>query len=127
MTTEERIRELREWLDTHERTPPTKCLLCEEPVAKDTVIDHLVDNHQPFQVALLVALWWFLHNDEVELPRLIRDGTIASPGGTQIDLRTEDYEVWVTVKADRDADAEKVVAGILDASGTDPEDGVDPK
>jgi hypothetical protein len=59
------VKEIRAWLDAHEATPPVPCLLCEEPVAKDTVVDHLVDKHEHWQVALLVALWWFL-TDEAE-------------------------------------------------------------
>jgi hypothetical protein len=45
--------------------------------------------------------------------RLIRDGTIFGPGGTEIDLRTEDYKVWVTVKGDKDRRVEEVAAAIL--------------
>lgn len=56
--------EIRQWLDDHEQTPPKNCVLCDEPVAKDTVIDHLVQKHEHWQVALLVALWWFLSDEE---------------------------------------------------------------
>lgn len=39
---------------------------------------------------------------------LVRDGTIFSSNGTEIDFRTLDYSVWVTIKADTDEDAELV-------------------
>lgn len=39
---------------------------------------------------------------------LIRDGTIWGPDGTEIDLRTPDYSVWITVKSDRGGDTEAV-------------------
>lgn len=57
------VREMREWLDKHERSPPVPCLLCNEPVDKDTVVDHLVQNHPPGAVAVLVALWWFMEEE----------------------------------------------------------------
>jgi hypothetical protein len=37
---------------------------------------------------------------------LVRDGTIVGPKGTEIDFRTPDYSVWVTIKADTDEEAE---------------------
>lgn len=39
---------------------------------------------------------------------LIRDGTIFGAGRTEIDLRTPDYAVWVTVKGDSDERVEAV-------------------
>jgi cell division FtsZ-interacting protein ZapD len=48
---------------------------------------------------------------------LIRDGTIVSGGGTEIDFRTPDYSVWLTIKADRDVDAEAVAAALEAAFG----------
>ena len=46
---------------------------------------------------------------------LIRDGTIVGPKGTEIDLRTPSYDVWVTVKSDSDPKAEAVVAALIAA------------
>jgi hypothetical protein len=42
---------------------------------------------------------------------LVRDGTIVAPGGSEIDLRTSDEQVWITIKGP-DARVEKV-AGLL--------------
>lgn len=60
------VQEIREWLDNHERTPPIACLLCDEtvPVDKDTVVRHLVDNHKPESLAILIALWWFMEDED---------------------------------------------------------------
>jgi hypothetical protein len=41
---------------------------------------------------------------------LLRDATIFSGSGTEIDFRTPDYSVWVTIKADSDEQAEAVAA-----------------
>jgi hypothetical protein len=49
---------------------------------------------------------------------LIRDGTIIGPQGTEIDFRTPDYSAWLTIKADRDADAE-AIAEALEAAFPD--------
>lgn len=43
---------------------------------------------------------------------LLRDGTIFGAGGTEIDFRTPDYSVWLTIKAKNDNDAETVAAAI---------------
>ena len=43
---------------------------------------------------------------------LIRDGTISGPGRTEIDFRTPDYSVWLTIKADKDTDAERIAAAL---------------
>jgi hypothetical protein len=43
---------------------------------------------------------------------LVRDGTIVGPNGTEIDFRTPDYSVWLTVKADSDSAAENVAAAL---------------
>jgi hypothetical protein len=45
--------------------------------------------------------------------RLVRDGTIVGPEGTQVDLRTEDSRVWITVKGDSDDEVEIAVGKIL--------------
>lgn len=57
---------MREWLDNHEETPPTACLLCDETVVvdKDTVVGHLVETHKPESLAILIALWWFMEDNE---------------------------------------------------------------
>jgi hypothetical protein len=49
------------------------------------------------------------------LMQLVRDGTIVGSQGTEIDFRTPDYSVWLTIKADRDADAE-ALASLLEAN-----------
>lgn len=49
---------------------------------------------------------------------LIRDGTIVGPNGTEIDFRTPDYKVWLTIKGD-DAEAEAVAAALDAAFGGD--------
>lgn len=51
--------------------------------------------------------------------RLLRDGTIVGPQGTEIDFRTPDYSVWLTVKADNDAEAERVAAALEAAFAPD--------
>lgn len=55
--------------------------------------------------------------------RLVRDGTLVGPGGTEIDFRTDPYDeergVWVTIKADTDAEAEAVAAAFEAAFGGD--------
>lgn len=51
--------------------------------------------------------------------RLIRDGTIFGWGGTEIDFRTPDYSVWLTIKADSDVDAEAVAAALEATFGGD--------
>jgi hypothetical protein len=43
---------------------------------------------------------------------LVRDGTIVGPQGTEIDFRTPDYSVWLTIKADSDEDAEALAAAL---------------
>jgi hypothetical protein len=48
---------------------------------------------------------------------LVRDGTLMLPGRSEVDLRTPDYEVWITVKGERDDDVERVVADLLNAFG----------
>lgn len=60
------VEDMREWLDNHASTPPVACALCEEPVAKDTVVDHLMERHKHLDLAVLVALWWFLGDDDGE-------------------------------------------------------------
>lgn len=57
--------EIREWLDSHPAEDSKPCILCDEPVTKDTVGEHLMERHTHGQVALLVALWWFM-DDETE-------------------------------------------------------------
>ncbi len=47
--------------------------------------------------------------------QLIRDGTIFGPNGTEIDFRTPDYSVWLTIKADSDSDAERIAAALESA------------
>lgn len=49
--------------------------------------------------------------------RLIRDGTIFGPNGTEIDFRTPDYSAWLTIKADSDAEAEQIAAALEAAFG----------
>lgn len=51
--------------------------------------------------------------------RLVRDGTLMTPHMTEIDFRTPGYSVWVTIKADTDADAERVAAAFETAFGGD--------
>lgn len=48
---------------------------------------------------------------------LIRDGTIFGAGRTEIDFRTPDYEVWLTIKADDDTAAEAIAAALEAAFG----------
>lgn len=48
---------------------------------------------------------------------LVRDGTIWEPDGTEIDFRTPDYDVWLTIKADNDAAAEAVATALEAAFG----------
>lgn len=48
---------------------------------------------------------------------LVRDGTILGPNGTEIDFRTPDYSVWLTIKADSDAEAEAFAAALEAAFG----------
>jgi len=43
---------------------------------------------------------------------LIRDGMIIGPEGVEIDFRTLDYSVWLTIKADTDEAAEAVAAAL---------------
>lgn len=62
--TDPKVDEIREWLERHEATPPIACLLCDEPVDKDTVIEHLMEEHEKLNLAVLVALWWFMDDDE---------------------------------------------------------------
>jgi hypothetical protein len=49
--------------------------------------------------------------------RLIRDGSITAPGRAEIDFRTPDYSVWLTIKADSDRDAEAVASALQAAFG----------
>jgi hypothetical protein len=44
--------------------------------------------------------------------QLVRDGTIFGAYGTEIDFRTPDHSVWLTVKAEKDADAEALAAAL---------------
>jgi hypothetical protein len=48
---------------------------------------------------------------------LLRDGTIFGAGRTEIDFRTPDYRVWLTIKADGGAVAEAVAAALEAAFG----------
>ena len=50
---------------------------------------------------------------------LVRDGTIIGPNGTEIDFRTPDYTVWLTIKADNDDQAEAVASALEEAFGGD--------
>lgn len=45
-------------------------------------------------------------------PTLVRDGTICGPGGTEIDFRTPDYSVWLTIKSKSDTSAEMIAAAL---------------
>lgn len=47
---------------------------------------------------------------------LVRDGTIFVGHNTEIDFRTSDYKVWLTIKGD-DAEAEAVAAALEAAFG----------
>lgn len=58
-------------------------------------------------------------DEESYVMQLTRDGTIFSAGRTEIDFRTPDYSVWVTVKAERDSDAEAVASALEAAFGGD--------
>lgn len=50
--------------------------------------------------------------------RLVRDGMLVLPGRIEIDFRTPDYSVWLTIKADAEA-----VASALDTAFGDKEEG----
>lgn len=56
---------------------------------------------------------------DVTALKLVRDGTIVGPNGSEIDFRTPDYSVWLTIKADKDSDAEAVATALETAFGDD--------
>lgn len=45
------------------------------------------------------------------------------PNGTEIDFRTPDYSVWLTIKADSDEAAEAVASALEATFGKEDEDG----
>jgi hypothetical protein len=55
---------------------------------------------------------------------LVRDGTLIGPTLHEIDFRTPDGSVWLTIKADTDPEAERVASALEAAFGdNEQEDG----